>query len=133
MHSFPESYQLVLQTITAVEQASATIGGSSTNRMKSRNLINFFMKDMQHHIIIADHSKNGDSALVVYEKKGWQGHEKKGKKSKLGIKCDNFGKSEHIQLDYWFRGGEIKGQGSRQKKSKKGDKKVNVSATVVKI
>jgi hypothetical protein len=48
------------------------------------------------------------------------------------VKCDNCGGSGHTQPDCWSKGGGKGGQGLRQKKSKKGDKKTNESAAVAK-
>jgi hypothetical protein len=47
------------------------MGGSSTNKMKPGDLMNFFIEEAQHHVINAECSKNGDSALAVHRKKGW--------------------------------------------------------------
>lgn len=108
MHSLPESYRPVLQTM------------------------NFFIEEAQHCVINAEHSKIGDSALVAHGKKGRQGRGKKGEKSKSGAKCDNCGGSGHTQPDCWSKGGGKEGQGPRQKKSKKADKKTDESAAVAK-
>ena len=53
MHSLPESYRPALQTITAAERASTASGGTSTNKMKPDDLMNFFIEEAQHHIINA--------------------------------------------------------------------------------
>jgi hypothetical protein len=90
--------------ITVTEQASAAMGGSSTNRMKLGDLMNFFIEEAQHHVINAERSKNGDSALMAHGKKGWQGRGKKGEKWKSGAKCDNCGGLGHTQPDCWSKG-----------------------------
>jgi hypothetical protein len=113
------------------EQASATMGGSSTNRMKLRDFMNFFIEKAQRCIVNAECSKNNDSALVVHGKK-WQGRGKRGMKFKSGMKCDNCGGSEHTQPNCWSKGGGKEGQGLRQKKSKKEDKKTDESAAMAK-
>ena len=132
MHSLPESYRPALQTITAAEKASAAMGGSSTNRMKPGDLMNFFIEEAQHRVINAERSKNGDSALAAHGKKGKQGRGKNPEKSKLDLKCDNCGGSGHTQPNCWSKGGGKEGQGPRQRKSKKGAKKTEESAAVAK-
>ena len=69
MHLLPESYQLALQTITAVEWASVALGTTSvsSNKMKPDDLMNFFIEEAQHHIINLECSKDGDFALTVQE------------------------------------------------------------------
>ena len=91
MHSLPESYRLALQTITAAEQASAAMGGSTSKKMKPEELMIFFIEEAQYHIINAEHSKNGDSALAVHGKKGKKGKYGKGQKSKPNVTCDHCG------------------------------------------
>jgi hypothetical protein len=88
MHSLPKSYRLALQTITT-KQASAAMGGSTTKKIKPEDLMNFFIEEAQHHIINAEHSKNGDSALAVHGKKGKRGKGSRGEKSKSNVTCDN--------------------------------------------
>jgi hypothetical protein len=100
--------------------------------MKPGDLMNFFIEEAQHRVINAEHSKNGDSALVAHGKKGRQGHGKKGEKLKSGAKCDNCGGSGHTQPDCWSKSGGKEGQGPRQKKSKKGEKKTDESAAMAK-
>jgi hypothetical protein len=132
MHSLPESYRPALQTITTAEQASATMGGSTTKKMKPEDLMNFFIKEAQHRVINAEHSKNGDSALAVHGKKGKKGKYGKGQKSKPNVTCDNCGRDGHTKPDCYLKGGGKEGQGPWQKKSKKGKKKTNETAAVAK-
>jgi len=103
MHSLPESYRLALQTITAAEQASAAMGGSTSKKMKPEDLMNFFIEEAQHHVMNAEHSKNGDSALAVHGKKGKKGKYGKGQKSKLNVTCDNCGQDGHLKPDCYSK------------------------------
>src|ERR1700691_3449337 len=119
MHSLPESYCLALQTITAVEQASAVSGAPSTSKMQPDDLMNFFIEEAQHQVINSEHSKNGDSALAAQGKKGRRGHGKKGEKPKSSVTCENCSKPGHTKSDCYFKGDGKEGQVPWQKKSKK--------------
>ena len=132
MHSLPESYRPALQTITAAEQASAAMGGSTTKKMKPEDLMNFFIEEAQHRVINAERSKNGDSALAAHGKKGKKGKYGKGQKPKPNVTCDNCGRDGHTKPDCYSKGGGKEGQGPWQKKSKKGEKKTNETAAVAK-
>ena len=67
MTSLPPSYRPALQTITAAQKASAITSTSSSSmvKLKPANLIEFFTKEAQHHIIEEDLTKSGESALYV--------------------------------------------------------------------
>lgn len=51
MSSLLDSYRPTLQTITAVEHASATLGMSISKKTKPDDLITFLTEEAQHHII----------------------------------------------------------------------------------
>jgi hypothetical protein len=133
MHSLPESYRPALQMIIVAEWANTTSGVSSANKMKPNDLMNFFIEEAQHCIINAEGSKNGDSALAAHGKKGrrvWGG---KTEKSKSDLPCENCGGSRHTKEDCWSKGGGKEGQGLRQKKHIKWEKRSEESAVVAKI
>jgi hypothetical protein len=70
MHFLPASYWPVLQTITAVKQASAPSGAPSSSKMKPDDLMNFFIEEAQHWVINFECLRSGDSALMVHGQQG---------------------------------------------------------------
>jgi hypothetical protein len=132
MHSLPESYRPALQTITAAEQASAAMGGSTSKRMKPEDLMSFFIEEAQHRVIDADRSKNGESALAVHGKKPKRGKPGKRDKSKSDLHCENCGRDGHTKPNCYSKGGGKEGQGPWQKKSRKGEKKTDETAAIAK-
>ena len=132
MHSLPESYRPALQTITAAERASAASGGTSTNKMKPDDLMNFFVEEAQHRVINAERSADGGSALAVQGKKGKRNYGSKREKSKSGVSCENCGKSGLTKPNCYSKGGGKEGQWPKRKDHKKGAKKTDESAAVAK-
>ena len=104
----------------------------STDKMKPDYLINFFIEKVQHHIINAKCSTDGGSALTVYGKKGKCGYGNNREKLKSHISCDNCGKTGHIKLDFYLKGGGKEGKWLKQKDHKKGAMKMAESAAVAK-
>ena len=131
MQSLPESYRPALQTITAAEQASTALSSSTggSSKMKADDLIAFFVEEAQHRVISAQRTKNAESALAAQGKKPRKG-KGKGEKSKSSVTCENCGRAGHTIPDCWSKGGGKEGQGPRQKKSKKGEKKSQDLAAV---
>jgi len=126
MSSLPESYRPTLQTITAAERTSAVLGTSSSKKMKADDLIAFFIEEAQHRAINDERTKSAESALAAHGKKGKKGKGGRGKKpEKLESDelCDNCNRPGHTKPNCWAKGGGKEGQGPRQKKSKKGEKK----------
>ena len=97
--------------------------------MKADDLITFFVEEAQHHVISAQCTKNAESALAAQEKKPRKGKGKR-EKSKSSVTCENCGRARHTIPDCWSKGGGKEGQGPRQKKSKKGEKRSQDSAVV---
>ena len=92
------------------ERASVASGGTSTNKMKPDDLMNFFIEEAQHHIINAECSANGGSTLTVQGKKGKQNYSNKREKSKSGVSCKNCSKPGHTKPDCYLKGGGKEGQ-----------------------
>jgi hypothetical protein len=135
MTSLPESYRPTLQTITAAERTS-TLTGTSSQRMKTSDLIAFLIEEAQHRVINDERSKNSDQALAAQTKKAGKKKANRSKgndKSKDGdseITCHNCGKPGHKKSDCWSKGGGKEGQGPKQKK-KKSDKSNKPDETAV--
>jgi len=102
MHSLPESYRLALRPLLP-QNRLAPHGGSTSKRLKPEDLLNFFIEEAQHHVMNAEHSKNGDSALQCMERKGRKENMVKGRKSKLNVTCDNCGKMGHLKPDCYSK------------------------------
>ena len=69
MPSLPESYQLTLQTIMAVECTNTLLSTSSLRTMKPDDFITFITEELQHHIINDECMKNAESILTALGKK----------------------------------------------------------------
>ena len=95
--------------------------------------MNFFIEEAQHCIINVEHSNNGNSALAAHGKKGRRVRGRKTEKSKSDLTYENCGGSRHTKDDCWSKGGRKEGQGPRQKKHKKQEKRPEESAAVAKI
>ena len=103
-------------------------GGTSTNKMKPNDLMNFFIEEAQHCVINAEHSADGGSVLAVQGKKGKHSYGNKREKSKSGVSCENCSKPGHTKPDCYSKGGGKEGQWLKQKDHKKGAKKMDESA-----
>src|ERR1700692_2259319 len=100
--------------------------------MKADDLIAFFIEEAQHRVINDERTKSTESGLATHGKKGKKGQERQGKKagkSKSDESCNNCGKPGHTKLNCYSKGRGKEGQGLRQKKDKKEEKK-DKSATV---
>ena len=75
------------------------------------------------------HSADGGSALAVQGKRNY-GSKREGLRS--GVSCENCGKSGHTKPDCYSKGGGKEGQWPKRKDHKKGAKKMDESAAVVK-
>ena len=80
------SYRPALQTITATEKASATVG-SAAAKMKPTELINFFIEEAQHYVI--NDNKSAESTLVAQGKRNKRDPMKKKDKNKSNKKYAN--------------------------------------------
>jgi hypothetical protein len=108
MSSLPESYQPTLQTITAAEQTSAVLRTLSSKKMKADDLIAFFIKEAQHHVINNERTKSAESALAAHGKKRKQGKGgwgKKPEKPESDELCDNCNRPGHTEPNSWSKGG----------------------------
>jgi hypothetical protein len=130
MSLLPPSYFPVLQTITAAQKAAS----STVAIMKPTDLITFFIEEAEHRVIEEECTKHVESALHAQgkrDKKG-KGRADKGVKLKSTVVCGNpnCGKTGHTTENCWAKSRGKEGQGPCQKKSKKGEKKVDESVAV---
>ena len=91
MSSLPESYQPLLQTITAAERVTKLAGGQSSG-IKSDDLMAFLIEEAQHRLINEQHGKNTDLALAAYlilSGKSKSGKKDKSDKAKSDLECGN--------------------------------------------
>ncbi|KIM92082.1 hypothetical protein PILCRDRAFT_203 [Piloderma croceum F 1598] len=114
-----------------IEFDNAVLGTSSSKKMKADDLIAFFIEEAQHRVINDERTKSAESALAAHGKKGKKGKGGQGKKpekSESDELCDNCNRPGHTKPNCWSKGGGKEGQGPRQKKSKKGEKKDETAA-----
>ena len=77
--------------------------------MKPDDHIKFFIEEVQHHIINAEHSAGGGSLLAFQGKKWKQNYGNKKEKLKSGVSCENCDKPGHTKPDYYLKGGGKEG------------------------
>ena len=100
--------------------------------MSPTNLITFFTKEVENHVINDECTKTAESALIAHGKNCSKSSGTRWKNNvapNIDAQCDSCQRLGHIKPDWQSKGGEKEGQGSEHRKPKK-IKNPTESATV---